>query len=189
MSESNELSIVKAGDNRVSILEKKIKKMSLSNEMCDWNTNNGGRCRKNCVDYVGENKYCGVHTKLITDYEKEREENRCETYKNTKIIPRSKKQLEYIMGKNNNEDTIVEVIFPGGAVEEADISDPDYIFLLSDNTRFYYNGPKGERKSKELKIISRDHCKNESCVIFNDTRYCEECYRKIKNAPKLKLVN
>jgi hypothetical protein len=180
---------IKQNEDNMKNLEKKIKDLSVKDEYCDWKTVDGKRCRKQCSGYKNDYKFCNVHIKIINDYEYKESTDTCETYKDIKIIPRSNKQVHYFMQKQNNEDDIVEVMFAGGAIEEADITNREYISLVADDERFYYNPDRGDRKAKELRIIAKDYCKNESCVIYNDTRYCEDCYKKLKGVPKISLIS
>jgi hypothetical protein len=87
------------------------------------------------------------------------------------------------------DDSTIQVYLEGGSVEDADISDPEYIKLESDNSLFYYSPPKAScYKAKSLKIIVRAYCKNSSCVKFMDSHYCELCYRDLRDVPRISLI-
>jgi hypothetical protein len=90
------------------------------------------------------------------------------------------------MADAGNEDNNVDVYLAGGSIEEGDISDPDYIMLLSDNTKFYYQKSKDTKyTTKSLKVIIRKFCKNKAVVTNDNIKYCEDCHKKISGAPKL----
>jgi ribosomal protein L33 len=176
--------------SRIEELEKQIKDLLIKNEICDWTTNGDKHCKKNSVSIHRDNKYCNLHHKFISDYEVDDDtDDLCETFVNIKVIPRSYKQVEYFMKSIDNEDTIVDIMFPGGCIEEGDISNKEYITLLSDDSRFFYIHNRGEYKTKDMKLILRKFCKNPGKITVDNTKYCEECYKKTKNAPKFALIN
>lgn len=175
---------------KIKELEDKIKDLSVKDEICDWITYENKQCKRHSICNYGSYKFCKLHKKKIADYKiNKNPEDLCDSFENVKVIPRSHKQIKYFMKEIDNEETIVKVLFPGGCVEEADISEDDYILLLSDDSKFYYNYKRGDFKAKDLKLLLRKYCKNESVIEIGNTKYCEECYMKIKNFPKLELFS
>lgn len=159
--------------------------------MCSWSTYKGNHCKK-IITRICENQiFCDLHRILITEYLKNKEDSDelCETFKEIKITPRSHKHIKFIMDGLNNEDENVQVYLAGGSIEEANITNMDYIVLNSDNSKFYYAPKRGQNRAKDIKIIFREFCKSNSVIIFNDTKYCEECYKKLKDVPRISLVS
>lgn len=161
------------------------------NVVCNWMTYKGNHCRKNTLKNGKTScKYCLMHKEIINDYKKvKKSDELCETFKEIKMIPRSHKHIKHIMASMDNDDDIVQVYMSGGLIEDADISHELYILLLSDNSKFYYNGKRGQLKAKNLKIVLRKYCQNNSCVDVRGSLYCEECYKKLGNVPRLNLVS
>ncbi len=163
--------------------------------LCSWTTYKGGgnHCKKLVSDFETDKqsiRFCNLHRELICEYSKIEEDSNelCETYKDIKIVPRSYKHLRAVMSSFGNEDDIVEV-YSSGCNEEANISNSDYIVLNSDNSKFYYNPKRGQNKAKDLKVLLRAYCQNNCVVNFKQTKYCEECYKKIKDAPRISIVS
>jgi hypothetical protein len=168
----------------------------MSQIVCAWTTYKGSHCKrivqsddkncdKNCV------RFCNLHSELIAEYQKleEDDDSFCETFKEIRVTPRSYKHIKTIMQSMQNEDDIVQVYLSGGSIEDANITNSDYLILDSDNSKFYYNPRRGQNKAKDLKVILNDHCKNKAIVCFSGTKYCEDCYRtKIKDAPRISLI-
>jgi hypothetical protein len=127
----------------------------------------------------------GLYTKVdpVVD-----DEPLCETFKDIKVAPRSYKHLRSIMSSFNNEDDIVQVYLAGGSTEEADISNMDFITLSSDGSKFFYNPKKGQNRAKDLKVILRQYCQNSGVIGFNSTKFCRECYEKLKDVPRISLI-
>ena len=92
------------------------------------------------------------------------------------------------MKKICNEDDKVDVYIKGGYPEEADISNKEYVLLLADNTKYYYTAKRGQTKAKDLRVMLRYFCSNDSVIMIKDVKYCEECYKKLKNVPNLSLI-
>lgn len=167
--------------------------------ICNWTTYKGSHCKrtisineinnKDDIQLICNLKFCGLHRELIIDYEKLNGDEMCDIFKEIKLVPRSQKHIKTIMKSLNNEDDIVEVYLAGGSIEEADISNIDYITLISDDSHFYYSPKRGQNRTKDLKIILKEYCKNNSLVNFSGTKYCEECYRKMKDVPRISLIN
>lgn len=174
---------------KIKELEEKVKDLSVRDEICDWISCDGKRCKKQSTSTYGDYKFCKLHKKMIKDYVVDEEtEDLCDSFVNVKIIPRSHKQIVYFMKQIDNEETTVEVLFPGGCVEEADISESEYISLLSDDSRYYYKYERGDLKAKDLRLLLRKYCKNNGIIEIDGTKYCEDCYKKNKNYPKLDMI-
>ncbi len=169
--------------------------------VCDWTTYKGSHCKKiisgTIDDYNDDeckqlHRFCDVHRDLIVGYSRiteTGEQDLCETFKEIKINPRSHKHIKSIMNSLNNDDDTVQVYLVGGSIEEADITNTDYIVLNSDNSRFYYIPKRGQNRAKDLKIILRDFCQHNCTVSYGGTKYCEECYRKnLKDAPRISCL-
>ena len=92
------------------------------------------------------------------------------------------------MASIKNEDNIVQVYLAGGLIEDADISNIDFITLNSDNSRFYYFPIRGQNRAKDLKIILREYCQHLSIVNCRGNNYCEECYVKLKDVPRISCI-
>jgi len=152
--------------------------------VCDWSTYKGSHCKK----IVNGTKFCDLHNDLINSYSKICCDDFCETFKEIKIVPRSYKHIKAIMSGMKNEDDIVQVYLAGGSIEEADISNMDFIVLNSDNSKFFYLPKRGQNKAKDLKIILRDYCQNNSVISLKGVKYCEECYKKLKDVPRISII-
>lgn len=171
--------------------------------ICGWTTYKGSHCKKIVsIDSdditIKEGKdikqcirFCNLHRELITEYQslKEDDGSLCETFKEIRVTPRSYKHIKTIMESMQNDDDVVQVYLSGGSIEDANITNTDYILLDSDNSRFYYNPKRGQNKTKDLKVILNNHCKNNAIVHFAGTKYCEECYRKLKDVPRISLIS
>ncbi len=174
---------------KIKELESMLNDIKIKEEICDWVTQDNRRCRKGSVASVGDHKFCKIHKRNIKEFcINENTEEFCDFYKNLKIIPRSHKQIKHIMKENDNEETIVDVQFPGGCVEQADITESGFILLLSDNSKYFYKPQRGDLKAKDLKVLIRKYCKNSGTIEMNEEKYCEDCYKKNKNNPKLYLI-
>ncbi len=163
----------------------------MSKIICDWTTYKGTHCKKIITHDLKSHdlKFCDLHRDLILEYSRIKEDELCETFKEIKITPRSHKHIKSVMAGLNNDDDNVQVYLAGGSIEEADITNLDYILLDSDNSKFYYNPKRGQRRSKDLKIILREFCQNNSIIKCNNSKYCEECYKKnIKDAPRISCI-
>ena len=163
--------------------------------ICMWSTYKGNHCKKfvSCDDNCKTSlNFCDIHRDLIAKYSKievKPEPEFCDTFKEIKLVPRSFKHLKSIMSSINNEDDNVQIYLAGGCIEEADISDKDFIILHSDNSKFYYNPQRGQNKARTLKIMLRKYCENKCIINYNGTKYCEECYKKnLKDVPKISLI-
>lgn len=155
--------------------------------ICNWSSYNGSHCRRN----INNAKFCIMHKKLIEDFNllDDSQDNLCETSEEIKIVPRNFRHLKCIMLGLQNEDTRVDVYMAGGLIEEADISNEDFIVLLSDSCRYYYYPPsKSDKNARDLKIILKKHCPNNCVVSVRSIKYCEECYKKLKNVPRLSVL-
>lgn len=158
--------------------------------ICEWTTYKGSHCKRitSELDYK-KRILCPVHSDLMTNYTKvETEGELCETHKNMYVVPRSLQHIRCIMTSLGNDDDIVDVRFAGGSMEKADISNSDFILLISDNSRFFYNAKKGQKRASGLKIELVNYCQNDAVVKFNNVCYCEECYKKLKDVPRISLV-
>jgi hypothetical protein len=152
--------------------------------ICSWSTYNLGNCKK----VISKVKFCELHGEIIQRYKKLEENDLCQTSRKIKLCPRSYKQIKEIMKSMNNEDDIVDVYLAGGVIEEANLSNPEYIELVSDSAKFYYNPQKGQKKADKLKIILVEYCQNQSIVSFDNVEYCETCFKKLKDVPKISLI-
>ena len=162
--------------------------------VCGWTTYKGSHCKKIVhIDSKEDKfliKFCNLHRELMAEYQKIKdwEEELCEIFKEIRVTPRSHKHIKTIMESISNEDDIVQVYLSGGSIEDADITNIDYILLDSDNSKFYYSPKRGQNKAKDLKVILKDYCKNKAVIYFSGTKFCEECYKKLKDVPRISLV-
>lgn len=159
--------------------------------ICNWSSYKGDICKK----IVMHNNYCDIHCEMIKKFKYIHDDSEglmCETFKTIKIIPRSHKHLITIMNNHGYTDEeyteYVQVYLNGGSIEDADISNEDYIMLVSDDSQFYYKPVKGAYKANSLKVILNDYCKHSAIINYNDSNYCEECYKKLKGVPKVSLI-
>lgn len=162
----------------------------MSKLICDWTTYKGNHCKK-LLSYEDEKSafmFCDIHRDVILRYSKSNVDELCEKFTDIKVSPRSYQHLRSVMNSLNNEDDTVQVYLAGGLTEEADISNEYYISLNSDNSRFYYNPKRGQRKSEDLKIMLRKYCQNNSIIKYDGICYCEECYKNLKDVPRISLV-
>jgi hypothetical protein len=174
---------------KIKELEKKIRCLSARDEICDWISCSGKRCKKQSFSIYKDYKFCKLHKNMIKEYTIDEDtEELCESFMDVKIIPRSYKQIKYFMKEIDNEETTVKVLFPGGCTEEADISENEYISLLSDDSKYYYKHERGYLKAKDLKLLLRKYCKNNGIIDINNIKYCEECHNKNKNSPRLDII-
>lgn len=163
----------------------------ITNIICNWSSYNGSHCRRNINhnDNKCINRFCTLHKELLNDYTKLNEiDELCETFEEIKIVPRSYKHLKSVMSSINNDDDIVDIYMKGGFVEEGDISNNSYIVLLSDNCKYYYADKKGQNKAKDIKVVLKRYCENNCTVGVRDIKYCEDCYKKLKNVPRLTVL-
>jgi len=163
----------------------------MSRVICDWTTYKGSHCKRivgGDTDSKELLRFCDLHRDLIAEYSKVKEDELCETFKEIKVVPRSYKHIKTIMSSLGNEDDIVQVYLSGGSIEEADISNSDFVTLNSDNSRFYYVPKRGQNRAKDLKIILKEYCQSNSMIYYAGFKYCEECYKKMKDVPRISLV-
>jgi hypothetical protein len=171
--------------------------------ICEWTTYKGSHCKKivgnkdnnnnnNPHNSCNDKLFCDLHRDLINMYlkieESELESELCETFKEIKLVPRSHKHIKSIMSSIGNEDDEVQVYLSGGSIEDADITNTDCIILKSDNSKFYYSPERGQNKAKNLKIILREYCQHNCLVNYDGMKYCEECYKKLNDVPRISLI-
>ena len=167
--------------------------------ICEWFSYNGRRCRCTVSSSSLKKNFCNKHNILIHDYKLVDPNDtsiNCCTKTKVKVVPRSKQHVVQILEQFNYETEFVDVYFPGGFVEEGSTEHDDYIELISDGTKFYYDGTdqcseKGSRKTKNIKLSFENVCPNDPVVAVKDDVYCKECYIKISKKlgyPKLKLL-
>ncbi len=96
-----------------------------------------------------------------------------------------------MLDKYNIDELWVDVVLPGSSnvTEEADISNEDYIEMVADESRYYYEPEKREEGTKRklsartLKVVIDTSCLEIGKIKANGSHYCEECYKKtgVKN--------
>ncbi len=159
--------------------------------ICAWTSYKGGFCKKIIVaDPKRSVSFCTLHTEMSLKYSKVTGRNdQCETWKDIKVSPRSYRHIRSLMENMGYDDEdSIQVVFPGGSVEDANISNIDYICIDSDESKFYYNFVKGQKRTNSLKVLLRSFCKNEALISFGGVKYCEECYKKMKDVPRISLI-
>lgn len=168
--------------------------VDINSIICNWYTYNATHCRRNIqLDPKNKCNLCSMHKQLFTTTFLLPDSELCEVYKDIHIIPRSYRHLKSVMKELCNDDCTVDIIVKGGIAEEADISESEYITLLSDDSKYYYPSsnntyPKNCNKTKDVKIVLKKYCENKSVIKYNDSHYCEECYKKLKTVPKLSIA-
>ena len=155
--------------------------------VCHWSTYKGTHCRRTKDNKIG---LCSLHQELMIDYEYIRNpEEPCEVYSDVKIVPRSYKHLRTIMNSLKVVGNQVDVCIKGntgGLAEEADITNEDYIRIVSDSSKYYYNPvSRTDLRAKDLKVVLRKYCPEEAVVHARGLLYCEACYKKLPNRPLL----
>ncbi len=97
----------------------------------------------------------------------------------------------YVLNYDDDEEQI-EVTTKdttGNLTEEANISDKQFIKVLSDDTEYYYDSnDKTKKKVQSLKVVLKKFCQNDAVVNARGGKYCEECYKKLSNVPKLSVI-
>lgn len=96
-----------------------------------------------------------------------------------------------MLDKYDVKELWVDVVLPGSSnvTEEADITNEEYIEMVADESRYYYEpekreeGSKRKLNAKNLKIVIDTSCLEIGNIKANGSHYCEECYKKagIKN--------
>lgn len=166
----------------------------MSKVICDWTTYKGSHCKRiigNDDNGKGSKnllRFCDLHRDLIVEYSKIKEDELCQTFKEIKVTPRSHKHIKTVMSSIGNEDDIVQVYLSGGCIEDAVINNSEFVLLSSDNSCFYYVPKRGQNRAKDLKVILREYCQCNSVVSYGGINYCEECYKKLKDVPRISLV-
>ena len=172
-------------DEKIKYLEEKIKKINIEHPICNWTTYNGSHCRRT----ISGEKFCNLHKQMILHYEQIKEESSCSSCEEIKVIPRSYAHIKSVMKNIDNEDDLVEVYISKGLIEEADLSDKSCITILSDDFHYYYNPRRGQSNAKNIKVVLRKYCQNNSIIKIEDNEYCEECYKKLKGVPKITVFD
>jgi len=160
----------------------------VSTTICEWSSYKEVRCKSK-----SNGKLCDKHAILIKDYKLLDPKNNedCLTQTNVKIEPRSYYHLKMMMKKYNYDTISLDIHFPGGNVEEGNITSEDYI-EMEDGTKYYYEThTRGEKKTKNIKILFINHCNNTPVISIGEHNYCKECYKKAStklNYPKLDII-
>ena len=179
-------------EEKVKDLEEHIKNMIIDHPICHWTTYSGSHCRRTIVPGKKDDEkihFCSLHKQLILDYKyTKKSDELCDTYETIKVTPRSYKHIRSVMNNMGNEDDLVNVYMVGGLVEEADLSDHKCVTILSDDYKYYYKPTRGQPKAKNIKIILKRYCQDNSIITIDGTKYCEECYKKIKGVPKISVL-
>lgn len=177
-------------------MENFIETFNAMSVICNWSTYHGTHCRRTIEQPTKGKKVtlCPLHKELINDFKRvDKDEGHfCESSKKIKFVPRSYKHLRYQLDKMNNKSYNLDVIIQGTVgelTEEADISNEEYIQVLSDDVKYYYNpDSKTKKHAKNLTIVLKHFCPNDADVYARGEYYCQECYKKLKNVPKYSVV-
>jgi ribosomal protein L24 len=175
-------------DLKIIELEKEVRNLMAKQGTCEWVTNEDKICKKQSSVYVNGHKFCSKHQKHVENFKTVDDNEICDTYSNIKLIPRSYEQVKYQMKKIKNEDNTVDIYVSKGCIEEGDVSEKEHITLLTDNCNFYYAPTRGQKNAKTLRILLRSFCGKKCEITVDDTKYCKECYGKLKNVPKIELL-
>ena len=157
--------------------------------ICEWYSYNGKRCKRESKGKT----FCKLHKVLVKDFKKVQDKTQlCSIEKEIKITPRSKEHVNAIIGKLNYDDCdSAEAYLQGGGKEDADITHDDYIELILDGTKLYYEPEKGQAKAKSIRLIFVQFCDNPALISFKDEKYCKDCYKKVSKKlgyPCIKLI-
>ena len=149
--------------------------------ICNWSSNTGSHCRRTVV----KEGFCKMHEELVKEY-KSPSQKFCDSGKIHKFRPRSKK---HIMAKllecgEDQEASMITVIVEGSQ-ENGIIDNEDYIRLDSDDTKLRYTNIQDMRK---IMVLIEEFCDEPPVVKYNDKNYCECCFKKLKNVPKLTVI-
>jgi hypothetical protein len=149
--------------------------------VCEWSSYNGKRCsRKSNGSHL-----CQKHAVLIKDFKiidkKDFRNKECLTATEIKVVPMSYIHVKNMQEKYDHSGMNIDVHFPGGHVEECNISNEDYI-ETPDGTQYFYESnsfSKGKQKAKNIKIHFTKFCNNKPIVSYYDDIYCKECYKNV----------
>jgi hypothetical protein len=161
--------------------------------ICSWSTYKNTHCRRN-INFIKNktNRLCKEHCEHIKQFkiiDDCTEANTCSRQDTHKIVPRSYKHLKLVMDQYNIYDDIVIAHTDSNNIdEEADITNEHYINILTDDTKYFYEKIKNEKNVCELKLVLTHFCNNKAVVNYMGVDYCEECYKKILNVPKLSIL-
>jgi len=181
------MSLIDANE-RIKELEELLKNMTIEHPICHWATYSGSHCRRSIDSSIEGSLFCNKHYQMFENYKLVDESDICSTFQEFKVVPRSYAHIKSVMKSINNEDDLVDVFMSKGFTEEADLSDHSCVTILSDNYQFFYSPKRGQANAKNIKIILKNYCKNNSVIKIEDTHYCEDCFRKIKGVPKISIV-
>jgi hypothetical protein len=164
---------------------------------CNWVTYKGIRCTAKLKEK--EIHFCSRHVnskkdfKFIDAIDIDKLDLNCITNKEIMLFPRSKEYIHQTMSSLKYEYTEeVEVVFHGKdhIPELGDICE-DFIKLKCDNTEFYFNPKRGQKKAKDLRIKLVDNCSGIPFISVRDDCYCRDCYAIIAkklNYPTVKTL-
>lgn len=145
-----------------------------SSNLCRWMSAKNTHCKNksNVADM------CAFHVKVMQSFVALKLEQpvQCDTFEEIHIYPRSSLHMKQVVEKFDLNNKTVEVLLQGGYTEECKIHD-EYIELLSDLSKFYYETKKGTLSAKKLKIKIIKKCGNIGIVCCNETNYCIDCYK------------
>lgn len=145
-------------------------------------------CEKLCYE---NNDYCSKHKYLLTKFEYLQDYNgSCSDSKYIKIPPTSREFLQSIIG----DDLTAEIYYTGGYTGSVSLHE-NYIEVDSDKSKYYYTPDKGQKSTKNIKIITEVICQKDPIVSIKDQGvvYCKDCYEKYGkktgyNYPHLNLL-
>lgn len=172
-----------------------MSELKMDKIICNWCTYSAIHCRRNVEhDTNSDYNFCSLHKHHFQVFFADKDPNSvCEVSKEVSVCPRTYKHLQTVLKEFKYDDTIVEVKTKGGISEEADVSEHEYIMLMSDDTRYYYQRedgsfPKKCNRTKDLKVVLKKICTNESVIKYNNMNLCESCFKKNKQVPLLSIV-
>lgn len=163
---------------------------NIEDVICSWSTYKNTHCRRN-INFIKNktNRLCKEHCEHIKHFKLIVDEDTCSKQDTHKIIPRSYKHLRLVMEQYKLYDDIVIAHTDTNNIdEEADITNENYITILTDDTKYFYDKIKNEKHVSELKLVLTHFCNNKPVVCYMGNNYCEDCYKKILNVPKLSIL-
>lgn len=158
--------------------------------ICHWVTYKGTHCNRTVERNEKKFKLCKLHNELSREYLPVII-GLCEVSETIKIVPRSYKHLKSVMKQMQYDQDEIEIQMKNttGELKEEAIILENCIKILSDDMEYYFNARKDQKSAKNLKVVLKKFCPNTTSIIkTREKEYCEECYMKLQNVPKISVI-